>query len=228
MIKLADILREYHGEFISAYGHRIHTVHHRAINQILTCHTPACGEIHSQCPDCQHDGVHYPSCGHRFCPSCQHLANSDWLDRQQQKLLPVDYYLITFTVPRQLRPFIWHHQRWAYKALLDCAVTTLQSFFGREKCLNGKAGLTAVLHTHARNLDFHPHIHLIVPAGSFNKRSGLWRQKTGKYLFKADNLATVFRGKFIQTMYQEKYRLPAHTPNNGTLTASMLVKEMVH
>jgi hypothetical protein len=57
MIKLADILREHHGEFISAYAHLIHTVHHRAIDKILACHTPACGEIHSQCPDCQHDGV---------------------------------------------------------------------------------------------------------------------------------------------------------------------------
>ena len=212
MTKLADILREYHNEFISTYGHRIHTVHHRAMNQILTCHTPACGEIHSQCPDCQHDGVHYPSCGHRFCPSCQHLANRDWLDRQQQKLLPVDYYLITFTVPRQLRPFIWHHQKWAYKTLFDCAVATLQSFFERDKRLSGNAGLTAVLHTHARNLDFHPHIHLIVPAGSLKKRSGLWRQKTGHYLFNADNLAKVFRGKFIQAMYQAAYRLPPHTP----------------
>ncbi|WP_200897958.1 transposase, partial [Arsukibacterium sp. MJ3] len=32
------------------------------------------------------------------------------------------------------------------------------------------AGLTAVLHTHARNLDYHPHVHLIVPAGCLNKR----------------------------------------------------------
>jgi hypothetical protein len=212
MTKLADILRDHHAEFLRLYGHRIHTVHHRAINQIQACHTPACGEIHSQCPDCQHDGVHYCSCGHRFCPSCQHLANSDWLDRQQQKLLPVKYYMVTFTVPKQLRPFVWHHQTWAYNTLFDCAVATLQSFFGRDKRLMGKAGLTAVLHTHARNLDFHPHIHLIVPAGSLHKRSGLWRQKNARYLFKADNLATVFRGKFIQAMYQAKYTLPPNTP----------------
>ena len=212
MIKLADILREHHAGFISAYGHRIHTVHRRALSQILACHTPDCGEIHSHCSDCQRDGVHYCSCGHRFCPSCQHLANRDWLDRQQQKLLPVDYYLITFTVPRQLRPFIWHHQKWAYKTLFDCAVATVQSFFERDKRLNGDAGLTAVLHTHARNLDFHPHIHIIVPAGSLKKRSGLWRQKISKYLFKADNLAKVFRGKFIQAMYQAAYRLPQNTP----------------
>ena len=69
-----------------------------------------------------------------------------------------------------------------------------------------------MLHTHARNLDFHLHIHLIVPAGSLNKKSGLWRPKTGHYLFYADNLAKVFRGKFIQAMYQATYRLPQYTP----------------
>lgn len=212
MIKLADILRNHHDALLATYGEKMQSVHHLALEHILACHTPSCGEIHSQCQGCQRDEVHYPSCGDRFCPSCQHLANSDWLDRQQQKLLPVDYYLVTFTVPRQLRAFVWHHQTWAYNALFDCAVATLQSFFTRDKKLLGDAGLTAVLHTHARTLDFHPHVHLIVPAGSLNKRSGLWRQKTGQYLFKADNLARVFRGKLIHAMVQAGYRLPSSAP----------------
>ena len=212
MIKLADILREHQAAFLNTYGHRLGSVHHRALEHILDCHTPACGEILSQCETCQRDSVHFPSCGNRFCPSCQHLANADWLDKQQQKLLPVDYYMVTFTVPRQLRPFVWHHQRWAYKMLFDCAVATLQSFFGGDKKLLGHAGLTVVLHTHARNLDFHPHVHLIVPAGSLHKRSGLWRQKIGKYLFKAENMVRVFRGKCIQAMTHAGYRLPPNTP----------------
>jgi hypothetical protein len=96
--------------------------------------------------------------------------------------------------------------------LFDCAVATLQSFFGRDKKLQGSAGLTVVLHTHARNLDFHPHVHVIVPAGSFKKRSQLWQQKKGRYLFKADNMVRVFRGKFVQAMAQAGYRLPPNTP----------------
>ena len=212
MIRLADILRDNREALLAARGGQMQTVHYRAIEHILDCHTPACGEIHSQCEGCQHDAVHYPSCGDRFCPSCQHLANSDWLARQQQKLLPVDYYLVTFTVPSQLRPFVWHHQTWAYNTLFDCAVATLQSFFTRDKKLAGSTGLTAVLHTHARTLDFHPHVHLIVPAGSLDKHRGLWRKKSGHYLFNADNLARVFRGKFICAMVQAGYRLPFNTP----------------
>jgi hypothetical protein len=120
--------------------------------------------------------------------------------------------MVTFTVPRQLKPFVWHHQTWAYEALFDCAVATLLSFFKRDKTLLGSAGLTAILHTHARNLDFHPYVHLIVPAGRFNKRQGLWRHRKGLYLFKADNMVMVFRGKFVQAMAQAGYRLPPNTP----------------
>jgi hypothetical protein len=212
MTSLATILREQHSALVQKYGARMQTVHHRAIEHILSCHTPQCGEIHSFCHNCQQNTVQYCSCGDRFCPACQHNANSDWLARQQQKLLPVNYYLVTFTLPRQLRPFIWHHQSWAYPALFDCAVATLQSFFTQDKKLQGCAGLTAVLHTHARNLDYHPHMHLIVPAGCLNKRRNLWRQKTDKYLFKADNLAKVFRAKFIDALTQAGYHLPYRCP----------------
>ena len=82
MSRLAAILRDNQTDFLGVYGQRVQTVHHRTIEHILACHTPACGEIHSQCEDCLHDTVQHPSCGDRFCPSCQHLANSDWLARQ--------------------------------------------------------------------------------------------------------------------------------------------------
>ena len=213
MSSLATILRDQHADFIRDYGAQMHTVHHRAIEHILACHTAQCGEIHSHCQDCQQDTVQYCSCGDRFCPACQHNANSDWLARQQQKLLPVHYYLVTFTVPRQLRPLIWHHQTWAYPALFDCAVATLQSFFARDKKLQGDAGLTLVLHTHARNLDFHPHVHLMVPAGCLNKKRNIWRKKNGQYLFRAENLAKVFRAKFIHALTLAGYRLPDLCPN---------------
>ena len=101
MTRLAAILRDHQAELFSLYGKHMQTVHHRAIKHILTCHTPACGEIHSQCEDC-HQGIEqYPSCGNRFCPACQHRANGDWLSKQQQKLLPVDYYMVHLTQAAQ-------------------------------------------------------------------------------------------------------------------------------
>ncbi len=74
--------------------------------------------------------------------------------------------------------------------------------------------MIAVLHTHSRQLDFHPHVHLVVPAGSLDKSKKLWQTKSGKYLFKADNLAKVFRGKFIALMCESDYTLPPKTPSS--------------
>jgi hypothetical protein len=59
-----------------------------------------------------------------------------------------------------------------------------------------------VLHTHSRNLDYHPHVHLIVPAGAINMRSRQWqhRRKQEKVLFWAANLSRVFRAKWFEAM----------------------------
>jgi len=98
MISLASIAKQYRTDFEREYGNRINAVHTRALEQIIRCHTPQAGALLYHCDGCRLDVTLYPSCGHRHCPACQHQANSDWLARQRQKLLPVDYYLITFTL----------------------------------------------------------------------------------------------------------------------------------
>lgn len=214
MIKLAAIAKHYQNELTQNYGHLMKAVHHRALNQIIACHTPQAGAMLYHCDDCTFDTTVYPSCGHRHCPACQHHANSEWLDLQRQKLLPVDYYLSTFTLPYQLRHFVWHHQTWAYQAMFEAAKQTLDAFFKRDKRLGDCNGLLAVLHTHSRQLKFHPHIHFVVPAGGLDKSHTLWQQKTGKYLFNANNVAKVFRGKFIEKLCEAGYYLPANTPKS--------------
>ena len=74
--------------------------------------------------------------------------------------------------------------------------------------------LPRCIHTHSRRLEFHPHVHFIVPAGGLNKAGNQWQSKDGKYLFKADNLAKVFRGKFISLMVEAGYYLPDKTPKS--------------
>jgi hypothetical protein len=214
MIELAQIARQYQNAFTQKYATQMKGVHHQALRQIMACHTPQAGAMLYHCDDCQTNSTFYPSCGHRHCPACQHKSNSDWLALQQQKLLPVDYYLATFTLPYQCRHFIWTHQKWAYQAMFTAAKQTLDAFFKRDKQLGENNGLIAVLHTHSRRLEFHPHIHLVVPAGGLDKAKKQWRTKSGKYLFKADNLAKVFRGKFIALLCASGYYLPAKTPNS--------------
>lgn len=98
--------------------------------------------------------------------------------------------------------------------MFSAAKQTLDAFFKRDKQLGGNNGLIAVLHTHSRQLEFHPHIHFLVPAGGLDKAKKQWLKKSGKYLFKADNLAKVFRGKFIALLCASGYYLSAKTPNS--------------
>jgi hypothetical protein len=110
--------------------------------------------------------------------------------------------MVTFTVPAQLRGMFWANQRIAYDLLLKTAWQTIDCFARRDPQLQGRAGAHAVLHTHARNLDYHPHVHLIVPAGALNERTRQWRQKRKKeeVLFWAPNLSRVFRAKWFEAM----------------------------
>jgi hypothetical protein len=120
--------------------------------------------------------------------------------------------MITFTLPKELRPLAWSHQRVFYQQLFQCAWATLNTFSLNDKQLKGTPGLVAVLHTHSRRLDFHPHLHTIMPAGAMDKVQGLWRKKEGAYLFNHQALAKVFRGKMLEAIRQAGLKLPANCP----------------
>lgn len=212
MITLAELAREYQLSLIHDFGHLMRPEHHFALRALIDCRTPAYGEMSYRCEPCHQLQTFCHSCGHRFCPKCQHQSNSQWLLRQQQKLLPVTYFMVTFTVPYELRQWVWHHQRPLYAMLFEVAVETLNTFAGNDKHLSGKLGMTAVLHTHSRRLDFHPHVHLIVPAGSFHKKAASWHTKSGDYLFNEFALATVFRAKLLDRLEKKGMQCPNSLP----------------
>jgi hypothetical protein len=103
-----------------------------------------------RCGGCHHSLKVPHSCGHRSCPHCQHKGSQRWIERQQAKLLPVEYFLITFTVPAELRALFWIKQRICYDLLLKTAWQTVDSFARRDPRLKGVTGAHAVLHTHSR------------------------------------------------------------------------------
>ena len=162
-----------------------------------------------ECPE-QRD---YPlSCGHRSCPRCQNHEASRWLARQQAKLLPVEYFLVTFTLPRELRSLAWRHQKQFYALMLTLAAQTLKDFGVNPKLLGADIGLTAILHTHSRRLDFHPHVHVIVPGGGVNRPRKQWHKLSGKYLFNQKALAKVFRARLLAGLRAEGLTLPDKLP----------------
>ena len=126
--------------------------------------------------------------------------------------MPGSYFLLTFTLPFDLRELAWRHQRMFYAVLFDCAWDTLSTFSRNDKQLQGAPGAVAVLHTHSRRLEFHPHVHLAMPAAALDTEQRLWctkrRGKGNGYLFNTRALAKVFRAKVLAALGREGMTLP--------------------
>jgi len=101
---------------------------------------------------------------------------------------------------------------------------TLQTFSNNDKKLQGTPGAIAVLHTHSRRLDYHPHIHVIIPMAAFNKKKSLWREKSGNFLFKHKALAKVFRAKMLAGIKKLGLRLPARYPEKWVVDCKAVGK----
>jgi len=216
MIRLTEVIEAFLPALEAKYGSRLLPSHRHALDALLRCRTQAAGTAAIHCHDCESHAVFPLSCGNRFCPQCQHPAGEDWLARQRAKLLPVDYYLITFTLPEALRPLVFDHQREAYDRLIRLSWQTLAQFGLRDRELEGDLGATAVLHTHSRALDYHPHVHIVIPAGAFARAKAdalrEWRTKPGKFLFPHKALAKVFRAKWFEAMRELGWSVKASLP----------------
>ena len=208
---VVDILQRYADHFKTNYRTRITPDQWSALNAMLGCRTGQYGEVVAGCTHCGWSGSIPQSCGHRACQQCQHHTTVEWLQRQQQKLLPVKYFMVTFTLPKELRTLAKTDSKQVYSTMFEAASSTLKSFALNDKQLAGDIGMTGVLHTHSRRLDYHPHIHFVVPAGALDKKRRQWRRKKGRYLFKQQNLAKVFRARLLNLLQQAGYHCP-NTP----------------
>ena len=150
-------------------------------------------------------------------PALPALREPGWIEGQPQALLPGTYFLITFTLPQELRALVGSHQRLVYGLLMQCAWDTLAQFSRNHRQLKGSAGAVGVLHTHSRRLEFHPHVHLAMPGAAFDAEHGLWRSlrktnKDGCYLFNHKALAAVFRGKLLAALNAQGLTVPLCLP----------------
>jgi len=223
-MELASLITHYLPAFEAAYGSRLLPGHQRAIDAIRRCRTPDAGELLLRCTACAAQARFPRSCGHRSCPRCQNHEASRWLDRQRAKLLPVEYFLVTFTLPRELRALAYRHQRVVYECLFATASATLKDFGLNPKHLGAELGMTAVLHTHSRRLDYHPHLHVVVPGGGVDQAKRQWRKLKGRYLFNARALATVFRARFLAALKAAGLSVPGDAPARWVVNCTSVGK----
>lgn len=213
MILLSSIINEFSERFFSKYSAL--PSHKHALYTMKNCRKHHSPYMIAQCTNgqcLQHSYIPH-SCGHRSCPHCQNHESQQWIENQLNKQLPAQYYLITFTLPEQLRDLAWKNQTLIFTLLFAVIKDLLQMFTQNDKKLQGTAGFTMVLHTHSRRLDFHPHIHVVMPGASINKKTKSWRVKLGKYLFNYKAMAKVFRAKILNKIAEHNLQLPKTCPS---------------
>ena len=175
--------------------------------------------MQAQCTECDQPLFVPHSCGHRACPHCQHHESQQWLERQLKKQVPADVFPVDLHPAGQVRTLARAHQRVLY-SLLDALQLGDRTNVRRQRSPTPgqRREPSAVLHTHSRRLDYHPHVHLVMPAAAMDAESKLWRTKTAKgqsgYLFNHKALAKVFRAKLLAAITEAGLALA------GTLSRS--------
>lgn len=211
MITLAEIIERFEPDYRARYGHTLSPERAQALRAMQCCRSHMAPQLLATCSDCAEQRLIPHSCGHRLCPHCQHHEGEQWLERQRRLQVPAEYFLLTFTLPSELRALAFRHAKSVYAALFTAAWATVQTFCRNDRQLKGEAGAVAVLHTHSRRLELHPHVHLVMPGASLDSRSRRWRVKTG-YLFSHKALAKVFRAKFLAALKQAGLQPPGQLP----------------
>jgi Putative transposase/Transposase zinc-binding domain len=217
MIAMTSIIERFEADYLARYQNAILPSQRHALAVMKLCRSSMAPRMLAQCSACDEQRFVPHSCGHRNCPHCQHFESQRWIERQTARLVAGSYFLVTFTLPGELRSLAWQHQRTVYAQLMQCTWDTLRTFSQNHKQLQGCPGAVAVLHTHSRQLAFHPHVHVVMPAAALDADKGLWRtlRKSTKgdgYLFNHKALAKVFRAKLLAALAEAGLTLPADFP----------------
>ena len=214
MILLSSIINKFEGRFFDRYRAAILPSHKKALWAMKSCREKHGPHMLARCTNDNCGELTYipHSCGHRSCPHCQNHEGWQWIENQLNKQLPAKYYLLTFTLPKQLRKLAWMNQKRVYSLIFQCIQELLKTFTRNDRQLQGTAGFTMILHTHSRKLDYHPHIHVVMPAASINTKTRLWRVKSSKYIFSHKALAKVFRAKLLKTLVDNNLPVPKDCP----------------
>ncbi len=226
--ELADILRE----GISTYTdrHSLCPVQKKAIADILACRTSGLGGHLSKCNNCGSVEQSYNSCRNRHCNKCQFIRQTQWVDKLKSKLLPGKYFHLVFTVPDSLNPLFYLNQQLCYSLLFKIAWAALRDLCNNPRFLGAQTGAVAVLHTWSSTLMYHPHIHMLVPAGGLSDDGVEWIKTNQDYLVPVKVLSKIFRARFcdqLKTLLQNAtLRVPQKTKTND-LISTLFKKQWV-
>lgn len=211
MLEVAQIVRLHGESYLRQYGSSLSSAQKRALRDISACRTPLLGGHVYECGHCQEKIFSYHSCRNRSCPKCHQAQTQRWIDKQRGRLPACSYFLVTFTLPAQLRLLARTHPKKIYSLLMKAAADALQKLAADPRYLGARLGALAVLHTWTRAMLFHPHVHMLVTAGGLASDGQTWVEtKYSKFLLPDPALSIIFRAKFCHGL--KKAGLLSHAP----------------
>ncbi len=181
----------------------------RAIRAMTRCRTPALGGRAFACQQCNHVHFAYHSCNHKACPQCGARAAHRWVQRELGKRVNAPYFLVTFTLPAELRGcFFGPRAKQAYDLFFTAASGALSQKLASGKALRAHVnGFVAVLHTWTQKLEFHPHIHCLVPGAGLDQNHRLVRVKKPQFLLPLPHLQAAFRQHLYRLLKENEWQV---------------------
>jgi len=201
MAAIQRIFREHAPHYLEEFGDQMPENHRKVIDAITSCRTPVCGMTVYECTGCNKTHHIFRSCGNRHCPTCQNQKALDWMARQLSRQVPGPYFMVTFTVPEQIRRFFRSHQEVAYDAFFKASSESMKKLVLDKRFIGGDVpGFFGVLETWSRTLIYHPHIHYVVVGGAWSKADDSWHPSRPDFFLPNKALSRICRAKFRDLM----------------------------
>ena len=212
-----DALRRFLRAHLRTHVWVMSEAQHRAVWAISRCRTAELGGHLHACGKCEKREFHFHSCNHRSCPQCGKSATADWVERQLEKRVGAPYFMVTFTLPAELRNLFFTPQaKEMYQLFFAVTSSSLSDTLANPRWLGAKtSGFSMVLHTWNQRLHFHPHIHTIVPGAGINAKGKVVTVKNAKRLVHQPSLMRIFRARFrdaYKALAEEHPTLPDIAP----------------
>jgi Putative transposase/Transposase zinc-binding domain len=213
-LEIVDIFRLHGEEYKNHYP--ISREQRKAMADITRCRTAGLGGHVDTCDqDCGFTRISYNSCRNRHCPKCQSLNQAKWLESRKERILPTHYFHMVITLPHELNPLIHQNREVLYNLLFQTASQALQKLARGYPRLQAQLGFTAVLHTWDQDLQFHPHLHLVVTGGGLDPSAQHWIPAKNSFLVPVKALSQIVRGMFLdalsETFHQGKLSFRGNT-----------------
>ena len=225
---VAGILRCAGGAFRERREGRIDAGRLKVMADIEACRTAVLGGHMYACDGCGREHPLYNSCRNRHCPTCQGMAANRWSEARADDILPVPYFHVVFTLPKEIAAIAFANRRVVFDILFKTVAETLRTIAADPRHGGLRIGGTAVLHTWDQKLRFHPHLHVVMPNAGFDVESGEWKTGSGIWLAPVKILASFFRRRFLEDLARahgrgelEFFGTVAHLANPGEFHAAL-------